>query len=130
MPRDRADSDDPRPPYDAALATDSAVVVYRITGAFFFGAASAVGAVLDRLADRHKAFILDFAAVPLLDSTAANAIAGIGRKAEREGVRVFLTGTAPAVRTALSIAGARPPHVEYRPTIEEAVRDAHALVAG
>ena len=44
-------------------------------------------------------------------------------------MRVFLTGAAPVVRTALSIAGARPPHVEYRPTIEEAVRDAHALVA-
>jgi SulP family sulfate permease len=130
VPRDRADSDDLRPPYDSALATDSAVVVYRLTGAFFFGTASAVGAVLDRLADQHKAFILDFAAVPFVDSTAANVIVGIGRKAEREGVRVFLTGTAPVVRTALSIAGARPPHVEYRPTIEEAVRDAHALVAG
>jgi sulfate permease, SulP family len=130
VPRDRADSDGPRPPYDSSLATDSAVVVYRLTGAFFFGTASAVGAVLDRLTDRHKAFILDFAAVPFVDSTAANVIVGIGRKAERQGVRVFLTGTAPAVRTALSIAGARPPHVEYRPTIEEAVLDAHALVSG
>ena len=34
-----------------ALATDPDVVVYRISGAFFFGAASAVGAVLDRIAD-------------------------------------------------------------------------------
>jgi len=130
VPKDRADSEGLRTPYDSSLATDSAVVVYRLTGAFFFGTASAVGAVLDRLADQHKAFILDFAAVPFVDSTAANVIAGIGRKAEREGVRVFVTGAAPAIRAALAIAGARPPHIEYRPTIEEAVRDAHALVSG
>jgi SulP family sulfate permease len=126
VPRDRADSDGPRTPYDPSLATDSAVVVYRLTGAFFFGTASAVGAVLDRLADRHKAFILDFAAVPFVDSTAANVIAGIGRKAERQGVRVFLTGAAPAIRAALSRAGVHPPHIEYRSTIDEAVREAHA----
>jgi SulP family sulfate permease len=130
VPKDRADSEGSRTPYDSSLATDSAVVVYRLTGAFFFGTASTVGAVLDRLADRHKAFILDFTAVPFVDSTAANVIAGIGRKAEREGVRVFLTGAAPTIRAALSIAGARPPHIEYRSTIEEAVRDAHALVSG
>jgi len=40
------------------------------------GAASTVGAVLDSIADTHKAFVIDFAAVPFLDSTAANAMAG------------------------------------------------------
>ncbi len=35
---DRPDSED-RTPYDAALATDPDILVYRITGAFFFGAA-------------------------------------------------------------------------------------------
>jgi SulP family sulfate permease len=51
--RDRADGDD-REPYDSGLATDPDVLVYRITGAFFFGAASAVGTVLDSIADRRK----------------------------------------------------------------------------
>src|SRR3982074_2012468 len=37
--RDRPDNDD-REPYDPGLATDPDVLVYRITGAFFFGAAS------------------------------------------------------------------------------------------
>src|SRR5690606_36082891 len=59
-------------PYDAHAASDPDVVVYRLSGAFFFGAAAAVGAALDRIADRRKSFILDFAAVPFLDSTAAN----------------------------------------------------------
>ena len=46
---DRADDD--REPYDSHLAADPDVLVYRITGAFFFGAASTVGAVLDSIAD-------------------------------------------------------------------------------
>ena len=81
VPEDRADeADGDRQPYDPALAADPDIVVYRIAGAFFFGAASTVGAVLDRIADRHKAFILDLSAVPFLDSTAANTIAGLGRE--------------------------------------------------
>lgn len=71
VPGDSADV--PGRPYDAATATDPDVAVYRITGAFFFGAAAMVGAVLDRIADRHKAFIIDFSAVPFIDFlTAAN----------------------------------------------------------
>jgi SulP family sulfate permease len=74
---DRADAaNGGRTPYDPALATDSAVVVYRLSGAFFFGTASTVGAVLDRIADQRKAFVIDFTAVPFVDSTAANVIAG------------------------------------------------------
>ncbi len=67
-PEDVADaSNGQRKPYDAALAADPDVVVYRISGAFFFGAASTVGSILDRIADQHKAFVLDFHAVPFLD---------------------------------------------------------------
>ena len=41
---DRADDGNgERVPYDAGLAADPDVLVYRITGAFFFGAASTVG---------------------------------------------------------------------------------------
>lgn len=69
---DRADdANGERRPYDASLANDPDVMVYRITGAFFFGAAAAIGTALDSISDRHKAFVIDFAAVPLLDSTAA-----------------------------------------------------------
>ena len=65
---DRADdANGERRPYDASLATDPDVMVYRITGAFFFGAAAAIGTALDSISDRHKAFVIDFAAVPLLD---------------------------------------------------------------
>ena len=38
----------------SSLAADPDVLVYRITGAFFFGAASTVGAVLDSIADSAR----------------------------------------------------------------------------
>lgn len=47
------------------------VAVYRISGAFFFGATATVSSVLDRIGAHPKTFILDFADVPLVDSTAA-----------------------------------------------------------
>src|SRR3954464_8975523 len=87
--RDRPDSDD-REPYDPGLATDPDVLVYRITGAFFFGAASTVGSVLDSIADQRKSFVVDFSAVPLLDSTAANAMSRVAAKAKRQGIRLYI----------------------------------------
>jgi sulfate permease, SulP family len=119
---DRADDGDPVP-FDASLATDPDVMVYRITGAFFFGAASAVGTVLDSIADTGKAFVVDFAAVPLLDSTAAHAMSGVAAKARRQGIRLYITGASPTVRRALLTHGVRPPRVRYRETIARAVAD-------
>ncbi len=124
---DRPDAADPRAPYDPKLATDEEVVVYRLSGAFFFGTASILNAVLDRIADQHKALVVDFSAVPFVDSTAANAIAAIARKAGRHKVRVFVTGATPAVRHALLAAGARRPQVRYRRHIEDAVVEARSV---
>jgi SulP family sulfate permease len=116
-----------RAPFAADLVTDPRVIVYRLSGAFFFGTASTVGAVLDNIADQHKAFVIDFSAVPFVDSTAANVIAGAGRKAARHGVRVYVTGATPSVRHALLRAGAGRPQVRYLPTVDDAVREAHLL---
>jgi SulP family sulfate permease len=121
---DRADSDNgDRAPYDSGLAVDRDVLVYRITGAFFFGAASAVGTVLDGIADRRKAFVVDFAAVPFLDSTGANAMSRVAARAKRQGVRLFITGASPAVRRALLTHGVTPPAARYRETIARAIAD-------
>ena len=104
------------------------MVVYRITGAFFFGAASTVGAVLDRIADQRKAFVLDFSAVPFLEFDGGEHHRRLVRKAERHGVRLFITGAAPAVRRVLLRAGARRPQVRYLPRIDDAVREAHGFM--
>jgi SulP family sulfate permease len=124
VPADRADfANGERVPYDARLAADPDILVYRISGAFFFGAASSVGAVLDSIADRRKAFVVDFAAVPFLDSTAANAMGRVATKAARQGIRLYITGASPAVRRALLLHGVVRPRATYRETIARAVAD-------
>jgi SulP family sulfate permease len=110
-------------PYDARIAADPDVLVYRISGAFFFGAASAVGTVLDSAAQTRKAFVIDFTAVPFLDSTAANAISRVATKAKRQGIRLYITGASPTVRRALLTHGVRPPRARYRETIARAIAD-------
>ena len=87
-----------RTAYDAALATDPDIVVYRISGAFFFGAAAAVAAALDRIGEHPKAYVIDFSGVPVLDSTAAATIAGFARKARRHGARLYLSGARAPIR--------------------------------
>jgi SulP family sulfate permease len=121
---DRADdANGDRVPYDPSLAADPDVLVYRITGAFFFGAASTVGTALDSIADRRRAFVVDFSAVPFLDSTAANAMSRVAAKARRQGIQLFITGASPTVRRALLTHGVRPPNARFRETIARAIAD-------
>jgi SulP family sulfate permease len=121
---DRPDyGDGDRVPYDSRLAADPDILVYRITGAFFFGAASAVGTVLDSIADKHRALVVDFAAVPFLDSTAANAMSRVATKARRKGIQLFITGASSTVRRALLTHGVRPPRAKFRETIARAITD-------
>jgi anti-anti-sigma regulatory factor len=47
------------------------------------------------------------------DSTAANAIASLSRRTVRHHVKLYLTGTSPAVRQALIAAGIRLPQATY-----------------
>lgn len=127
-PRPLIEEDEPdtvagtdRKPYDSALASDPDVIVYRISGAFFFGAAASVAAALDRIAEHPKAYVIDFSAVPVIDSTAAATIEGFVRKASRHGARVYIAGALPAVRRALLTHGVRPPRVRYRTKLTEAL---------
>jgi len=128
--QDKADDGDgARTPYDASLATDPRVIIYRITGAFFFGVASAVGEALDFMSDdRCKVLIVDFSGVPFLDSTAANTIEGIGRKARQRGVTMIVTGASPALRRTLSAHGVTPPLAAYEGTIADALKTAQTLM--
>jgi SulP family sulfate permease len=121
------DANGARVPYDPSLATNPDVVVYRITGAFFFGAASTVGAVLDNIAGRDKTFVIDVSAVPLMDSTAANTVHRLAVKAQRQGIRLYITGASRGVRRVLLTHGVRPPLAKYRETIERALLDVRQL---
>ena len=121
FPPDVADNADARERYDASLASDPDILVYRISGAFFFGAASKVIAVLDRVADAGKTLILDLSSVPFLDSTGASTIDGFARKAERAQIKLIITGATPALRRVLKVHHVRPPRVRFKPTVEDAL---------
>jgi len=102
-------------------AFDGDIAVYRISGAFFFGATTAVSTVLDRIGAHPRTFILDFAEVPIVDSTAAKTLDGFVRKLRAGGTTVYFTGAGKGVRRALLSAGLRKPLVRYAPAIEDAV---------
>lgn len=118
---DLADKDAPRGDYDEARAANPEIVIYRITGAFFFGAAASIGSVLDRISDTHKVLIIDFAAVPFLDSTGANVIEGLAHKAGRRGVKLYVAGANPDIRRALLTHGVRPPTVGFAASVDDAL---------
>ncbi|APO77929.1 sulfate transporter/antisigma-factor antagonist STAS domain-containing protein (plasmid) [Rhizobium etli 8C-3] len=115
-----------RKPYEADLATDPDIVVCRISGAFFFGAAAGVGAALDRIGEHPKAYVIDFSAVQILDSTGAATIEGFVRKAHHQGAAVHIGGASSSVRRVLLIHGMRPPRVRFKRTLADAVTAARA----
>lgn len=122
------DAGEARVPYDTSSVTDPDIVVYRITGAFFFGAASSIGAILDNIADSHRALIIDFSAVPFMDSTAAHTIDGIAGKAARRNVNIYFSGTTHAVRQELFAHGVKPPRVHYEASLQLALSKARQAV--
>jgi sulfate permease, SulP family len=123
---------------DETSQQDPTVVIYRISGAFFFGAAASIGAVLEQIGDAHRDLIIDFSAVPFVDSTGAKTIEGLAHKAAQRGVGVTLTGMSEGVRKVLAAQGARRPLVKKAVSIEQALaeirskrpaREAPALVS-
>jgi SulP family sulfate permease len=126
---DRPDWENGRGSYEPK-AQDRDVMVFRISGAFFFGATAAVSTVLDRAGERPKAFILDFREVPLIDSTAAAALRAFVKRLRRAGTKVYFAGTRHRVRETLFAAGLTPPQVTYKAGVESALASAESLRRG
>ena len=101
--------------------TEPGIIIHRISGAFFFGAASSVSATLERINEVPKGFILDFAAVPFVDSSAAHSLHGFLTKAAKQGAPVYLTGTSPQVRRELIANGINETKVHYGKSIEACI---------
>jgi sulfate permease, SulP family len=116
---DQADSGE-RAAFEANAASDADFMVYKISGAFFFGATAAVSAALDRIGNYPRAFVLDFADVSLIDTTAAKALEAFVRKLRRAETRVYIAEARPGVRRALLTAGLREPSVAYAGSVFEA----------
>lgn len=119
--RDEADGSSSRGAYDEEAVANADVVIYRITGALFFGATASIGSVLDRIQDSHKALIVDFSSVPFLDSTGANMIEGLAHKAHRRGITIWLTGASRDIRRVFLTHGLKKPLVHYTATVDDAL---------
>lgn len=127
---DRSDDATDSDPGDQALAaaTDSNISVIRVTGAFFFGATAAVEAVLDRIGDRPKAYIIDLSAVSLLDSTGVATIEGLARKASRRGAAIYIAAAARSVRHTLLSHGIRSTNARFRKDVDSALESARQRI--
>jgi len=115
---DIADKADPANRYDAAPATSRDVMVYHISGAFFFGATARVLSVLERVG-APRVLVLDFADVPLIDTTAARSLVTFVTKIKRAGSAVYFSAVKPNVRRMLINAGLKPPLVAYAAKAED-----------
>ena len=118
-------ADDTPHPFTPDSGVDPDLVVYRVTGAFFFGAAARIEGVLDRIADRRRSFVLDLSALALLDSTAAKLIVATVERAQRDGIRVVIAGAAPQVQAMLAAHG-NGTRLMHAGTADEAVALLHA----
>ena len=114
--------------YDPAEGADRDIVICRISGAFFFGAAASVGAALERIGEHPGAVIFDFSAVPILDSTAAATIEAFVRKAHKRGACIVIAAADARVRHSLQALGVTRPVVRFAADLKTAVAAARAEI--
>jgi SulP family sulfate permease len=108
---------------ESIISSGSDVMVYRLSGAFFFGATSQINLVLDRVVEPPRIFILDFTDVPFIDITAARALGAFVRRLRKSRAKVLLTGVRPQLRRPLTHGGLVKPAVRYVRTIEAALEE-------
>ncbi len=113
-------ADAPREHYDAKEAIDRDVMVYRINGAFFFGATARVLTALERVGAPPRLFVLDFTDVPMIDTTAAHSLVAFVHKHNRAGTEVCFAAAKPKVRHELTLSGLKPPLVRYAANVAAA----------
>lgn len=123
---DRPDSENERARFDK-MDIESDVIVYRISGAFFFGATSQVGIILDRVVGKPRVFILDFSEVPFIDITAARALGTFVAKLRRHKTVVLLANVKPILRRPLTHGGLVKPHVRYVKDVQTGLAEARQL---
>ena len=105
--------------YDPTLATDPEIRVFSVRGAMFFGAVASVSAVLERIADTAGALVIDVSEMALIDTSAANSLAGIARKCNGRGVVLAVAGADSQSRHLIQRIGADE-HIQFYPTVDKA----------
>ena len=81
------------------------VLVYRIDGPFFFGAAQNLERTLERLQLGVATIVLRLGRVPFMDATGLNTLNEIVGRLQKRHVRVLLCGIHPGLRASLDASG-------------------------
>lgn len=84
-----------------AEAGDDRIVSYRIAGPLFFGSTPRFGDVMSRIGIRPHVYVLDLAAVPMVDASGAEAIGAFARQARSQQASVIVAGARPDIADAL-----------------------------
>jgi len=117
---DRGDRDGDRTFYQASTQ-DASIIIYRISGVFFFGAAASIGAVLDRISGDVRVMVVDFSQVPFLDATGANVVESLGVKAGKLGITLVISGTSRSVKRDMIAHGLRKARLRFVKDIDTAL---------
>jgi len=112
----------PDTPYDPA-SQQAGVVVYRLRGAYFFGAAATLARTLDRVSDLPHTLIVDFSKVPFVDTSGAHSFATLAGKLARNDCKLVITGAQPEIRKVLRSQLRHHRNVAWRPSVETALTD-------
>ena len=81
------------------------VLVYRIDGPFFFGAAEKLESTLERVPLGIDTIVLRLGRVPFMDATGMQTLIEVIQRFRRRRVRVMLCGIHPALREPLRLSG-------------------------
>ncbi|KAA2241090.1 SulP family inorganic anion transporter [Salinarimonas soli] len=124
---DRRDIVDPA--RSAALSDEVRrdLVVVRLSGPLFFGAATRIAWVLERIGEYPATLILDLSAVPLVDADAAASLHAFLARARRRGAAAWVAGASPPVRAELENEGLFEPEIGFAPSVADARMAARQL---
>jgi SulP family sulfate permease len=94
-----------RDPADAPVSLPPDVLVYRIEGPFFFGAAEKLERTLERVALDVRTVVIRLGQVPFMDATGMQTLAEIIGRFRKRHVRVMFCGIHPQIENDLAEAG-------------------------
>ena len=92
-------------PLEVQVELPPGVLVYRIDGPFFFGAAEKLESTLERVPLDVRAIVLRLGRVPFMDATGLQTLLEVIERYRRHKVRVLLCGIHPELREPLRKAG-------------------------
>jgi SulP family sulfate permease len=92
---------DERAEASAETPLPSNVLVYRIDGPFFFGAAEKLESTVERAQLHVETVVIRLGRVPFMDATGTHTLSEIIERFQRRGIRVLLCGVHPRLMRAL-----------------------------